>query len=105
MLDRVSPWIGLVSLGFAVAGLTKVTDMGIQRRMFRRWGWTDDNRRLVGSAEIVGAALVCARPTRRLGGAILATSSAVVLASELSHGEGPVGLPRLAMLLAAITAL
>ena len=100
-----SLWSYVLAGGFAFAGLTKLFENPLQRRLFRSLDWSEENMRLVGMAEVLGGALVLTRPTRRLGGAMLSTTSAAVLAAELTHGDAKLGLPRLAMLVAAITAL
>ena len=45
------------------------------------------------------------RPTRRLGGALVAAASACVLYSELRHGDSKLATSRALVLLAALSAL
>lgn len=101
---RSSTWFSLLGLAFAVAGLDKLFSLRGYQRMFDRLGWTEEGMRLIGVAELSGGLLVTCPWTRRLGGAVLAATSAAVLASELNHEDGELALPRLAVLAAALTA-
>lgn len=98
-------WFSLLGLGFAVAGTDKVFSQRGYEGMFRNWGWTEDQMRALGAAEIVGGLLVAPRATRILGAALLIAASSAVLSEELRHGESRHATPRFALLLAAATAL
>lgn len=100
-----SRWFALLGLGFAVAGGDKLLGQRGYERMFRRLGWSDDVMRLIGAAELTGGALVGTDSARRLGGTILALSSAAMLVAELSQDESDLALPRFGLLLASLTAL
>lgn len=92
----------LLGLGFIGAGAGKLGNQHGYHRLFRRWGWSTREMRLVGAAEIVGGLLVATPPTRKLGGTILTAVSATVLAAELRHGDGELGGARAMLLLAAL---
>ncbi len=98
-------WFPLLALGFAVAGADKLFGQRGYRVMFRHWGWSERRMRGVGALETLGGALLLARTTRPLGGAMLVATCAGVLQAELRHGEARHGVPRLGLLLAAATAL
>lgn len=93
----------LLGMGFAAAGSGKLGDQRGYRRLFRRWGWSEREMRLVGVAEIAGGLLVANPPTRKLGGAILALTSGTVLSAELRHSDGEMAAARAALLLAALS--
>lgn len=96
-------WFPALGAAFAVAGADKMIGNRGYGRMFRHLGWSSAGKRAVAVAELAGGALLAARSTRRLGGAVLAATSAAVLASEVRHGDGRLALPRAALLLAALT--
>ncbi len=100
-----SLWFSILGLGFAVAGTDKVFSQRGYEGMFRNWGWTEDQMRALGAAEIIGGLLVAPRATRVLGSALLIAASSAVLSEELRHGESRHAAPRLGLLLAAATAL
>jgi hypothetical protein len=76
-----------------------------QRRLFRSWGWPEDIMLIVGGLELGGAVLMSSRRTRSVGAATVAATSIAVLAAELEHGQEKLSNARLALLLAAATAL
>ncbi len=98
-------WYRLLSLGFGAAGYSKVMALEPQRRLFRSWGWPEDIMLIVGGLELGGAVLMSSRRTRHIGAATVAATSVAVLAAELEHGQQNLSSARLAMLLAAATAL
>lgn len=59
----------------------------------------------VAGAEAVGGVLMMPKPTRRLGGAIVALVSTVMLVSEVRHGDAKLAVSRGLVLLAGLTAL
>lgn len=99
-----SLWFPLLGLGFAVTGIDKLFGMARYRRAYKRLGWTDRQMRAVGAAEVAGAALVACPSSRMVGGAVLALASLKVLASELEQRDESLAVPRLALLVAALTA-
>ena len=105
MRNPMRPWFKLVSLGFGLAGFSKLMAMPPQRRLFRSWGWPEDVMLIVGGLELGGAVLMSGRRTRHLGAATVAATSVAVLSAELEHGQEGLTNARLAMLLAAVTAL
>ncbi len=61
--------------------------------------------RLLALVEVAGGVLMAPRLTRRLGGALVAAASAMVLGSELRDGETKLAGPRALVLLAGLSAL
>ena len=57
----------LLGLSFAFMGVLKLA--GLEQGMFRRWGLTPRQMRVVGVAETAGALMVARRETRTLGAA------------------------------------
>lgn len=94
----------LLALSFAAAGSGKVGDQPGYRQLFRRWGWSGREMRLVGLAEILGGLFVALPRTRKIGAAILSATSGTVLSAELRRGDGDLAAARGALLLAALTA-
>jgi len=102
-MDASRLWFPALGAAFAVAGADKIIGNRGYSRMFRHLGWSGTSKRVVATAEVVGGVLLAARSTRTLGSAVLAATSATVLASEVRHGDGKLALPRAALLLAALT--
>ena len=98
-------WFSLLGLVFALAGLSKLVGIRPQRALFAGWGWTDQSRQTVGALELAGASLLVTNATRGLGGLMLASTSAVLLATEGRHHNDVLVPPRAALLLGALTAL
>ncbi len=98
-------WFPALGAAFAVAGAEVLTGNRGYSRMFRHLGWSNGAKRAVAAAEIAGGALIALRGTRGLGGAVLAATSAAVLASEARHGDGKLAAPRALLLAAALTGL
>lgn len=105
IFGRPSLWYSLLGLGFAVAGIDKLFGLRSYERLFRHWGWSKGAMQWVGAGELAGGLLVADGRTRRLGGAVLAATSASVLGAEIQHGDRGLALPRLALLGAAVLAL
>ena len=95
------------ALGSAIvlAGGDKLAGDGSYKRMFRGLGWSQSDMRLVAMIELVGGALMIPRATRRLGGALVAVASAVVLHSELQDDQTSLAAPRALVLLTGLSAL
>lgn len=94
-----------LALGFAVAGFEKLMGGQPYQRVFRHLGWNRDQMRAVGIAEVSGAALLLCPCTRRLGGGLLAGTSAMVLRDELRHRDPHLAVPRAALMTAALAVL
>jgi len=97
-------WFPLLGLGFAIAGADKILGARGYEAMFERWA---------------GARRSCAwwaspnswegswyrRGQRRRGGLLLTVTSTAVLTKELNQQDTDLATPRLALLLASVTAL
>ena len=97
-------WFPALGIAFAVAGGEKLFAVGSYRRLPRDLGWPVSAMRAVGAGEVIGGALLSAKRTRQVGGAVLALSCAAMLGGELQHRQGSLALPRLGLLLASLTA-
>jgi VanZ family protein len=98
-------WFRLASLGFALAGFSKVMALPQQRRLFRSWGWPEDTMLIIGGLELGGALLMSSRRTRHIGAATVTAVSVAVLAAELEHGQTRLAPGRYAMIAAALTGI
>ncbi len=97
-------WQLAVGLGFAAAGISKIVAIPPQRRLFASWGWSEEDMRIIGAAELGGALLVATPALRRAGAALLTSTSVCIALAELRHQDDKLVTPRLAMLLAAVSA-
>ena len=97
--------VSMIGVGMAVAGADKLAGDRAYVRLYRHWGWSRQQMRLAGAAEVAGGTLITFRRTRRLGGAILAGASITQLTAELAHGDGGLAMARTGVLGAAIIAL
>ena len=70
-----------LEVSFAAMGVLKL--LGLETRMFRRWGMTPRQMRRIGLMETAGAFLVANEGTRPVAAAGLAAMSAMMLAIEL----------------------
>ncbi|WP_158747478.1 DoxX family protein [Acidisphaera sp. L21] len=86
----------------AVAGADKLTGNKGYARMFRHLEWSDNAMRAAAIAETAGGVLMIPPATRRLGGAIVAAVSTVVIASELQRGDSKLAAPRALVLLGGL---
>jgi hypothetical protein len=89
-----------LELSFALMGLLKL--LGLESRMFRRWGMSKRAMRRIGAVELGGAFLVANSGTRPIASAGLAAMSAMMLAVELRNRETELILPRVAVTLLAL---
>ena len=89
----------------AVAGADKLVGNRGYAGMFRHLGWSDEQMRAAAIAETVGGALMVPRSTRRLGGALVAAVSAIVLLSELERGDTKLAASRGLVLLSGLSAM
>jgi hypothetical protein len=94
-----------VGVSVALAGADKLLGDHAYERMFEHLGWSRSDMIRLGSAELLGGLLLAARPTRRLGGAIVLTASLVVLAAEIRRGQMGLAASRAGVILAALGAL
>ena len=89
----------------AIAGADKLIGNRGYADMFRHLGWSDDETRAAAAAEMVGGLLMIPRSTRRIGGALVAAVSAVVILSELNNGDTKLAAPRGIVLLSGLVAM
>ena len=96
--------LALLEVSFALSGLLKL--LGLEARLFQRWGLSTRQMRRIGLMETAGALLVANERTRPIGATGLAAISALMLGAELRHREAELVLPRLVITgLAASVAL
>lgn len=89
----------------ALAGGDKLTGVRGYKEMFRRLGWPESGMQVAAAAELAGGLLMMPRATRPLGGALVAATSAAVLATEVGHGDANLALPRSVIMLLAFAAV
>lgn len=89
-----------LEISFAAMGVLKL--LGLETRLFRRWGMTPRQMRRIGMVETAGAFLVANEGTRPIGAAGLAAISAMMLAVELRNREAELILPRLVVTVLAL---
>lgn len=89
----------------ALAGGDKLVGMRAYEGMFNHLGWSPDDMHAAALAEMAGGLLMIPPSTRRIGGVLVAATSATVLASEVSHGATKLALPRGMILLLALAAV
>ena len=104
-MSRRSYLFPLLGLSFIVAGADKLLGNQSYERLFKHLDFSEDEMRLVATGEVAGGVLVALPPTRRLGGAVLAATSAVVLTRELQRQDSRLALPRFGLMVAALAAL
>ncbi len=92
----------IVGLGFAAAGISKMLAVEPQRRLFKSWGWSENDMRLMGASEVAGAAMLMTRPLTSIGSALLAANSICLALTEFRHHSDRLVTPRLGMLAAAV---
>ncbi len=88
----------------ALAGGDKLSGMRAYEGMFRHLGWSHDDMQAAAVAEVAGGLMMMPRSTRRIGGMLVAATSATVLVSEIRHGDTKLALPRGLILLIALAA-
>ena len=89
----------VLGMSFAFMGVLKL--LGLETGMFRRWGMSPGQMKVVGVVETAGAMMVASRQTRPLGAAGLAALSAIMLVIEARNGEAELVVPRLGLLVMA----
>ncbi len=94
----------LLGAAFAVAGADKLMGNERYEDMFDDLGWSPEGMNAVAAAEVAGGLMLGLRGTRRIGAALLAGTSAAVLASEVKNHESALAGPRALLLAAALLA-
>ena len=89
----------------ALAGADKLVGNRGYAGLFRHLGWSHEEMRAAAITETVGGLLMVPRSTRRIGGAMVAAVSALVLLSELREGDTKLAASRSLVLLSALGAL
>ena len=89
----------------ALAGADKLVGNRGYKGMFRHLGWSENQMEAAAVAEVAGGLLMVPRSTRRIGGAIVAAVSAVIIISEVSEGDMKLAGPRGLVLLSALAAM
>lgn len=89
----------------ALAGGDKLAGLRGYQDMFRHLGWSDSAMKAAAAAELAGGLLMVPRATRPLGGALVAATSAAVLAAEVGRGDSKLALPRSLIMLLAFAAV
>ena len=69
--------------------------VGLERRLFKRWGMSSRSMKRIGLIETAGAVMVARPETRPIGAAGLAAISALLLVVELKNRETELVIPRL----------
>jgi hypothetical protein len=104
--DRIMPNLyPIIGAAVALAGGDKLAGNKDYSSMFRSLGWSKFDMQAAAAAEIAGGALMLPERTRRIGGAILAVTSAAVLLGEVHAREPKLAVPRALLLLAGVAAL
>ncbi len=83
----------LLEMSFAFMGVLKL--LGLERRLFKRWGMSSRSMKRIGVVETAGALMVAKPETRALGAAGLTAISVLLLAVELRNRETELVIPRL----------
>ena len=98
-------WKSAVAVAFASAGVAKLVGVEPERALFASWGWKEDDMRVMGAAELAGAALLVTPSLSFLGGLLLAATSTCIATAELRHGNDRLVTPRLGLLAAAASTM
>jgi putative oxidoreductase len=93
-------WVGtvLAAAVFLAAAAAKLSGQPQAVDNFHKWGFSDDFRLFVGSAELVGAIGLLIPATATLAGTGLAVIMFGAIFTHLAHGEGPMFLIPLVLL-------
>ncbi len=95
----------LLGLAVAMAGYDKLSGDRAYRQVFRELDWSESEMQAAAAAEVAGGIMMVPRFSRRLGGALVAATSATVLSSELERGDDRLAAYRGIVLLAGLAAL
>jgi hypothetical protein len=99
-----STFFAALGVAVALAGGDKLAGVRGYRDMFRHLGWSESEMRAAAAGELAGGLLMIPRATRALGGAVVAATSAAVLAAEVNHGDTRLALPRSLIMICALIA-
>ena len=105
MSRRPGIWKAATAATFAAAGIAKLIPIERERALFRSWGWREEDMRIIGAAELGGAAMLVTPSLSFLGGLLLAATSTCIASAELRHGDTALLTPRLGLLAAASSTL
>jgi hypothetical protein len=97
--------IPMAGAAVALAGADKLVGNRSYAGLFRHLGWSEGEMQAAATAELVGGLLMVPRSTRRIGGAMVAAASAMILASEMKHGDGKLAASRAMVLFAGAAAM
>ena len=97
--------VPLAGAAVALAGGDKLAGIGGYDKLPKQIGWSRGAMRFAAAVETAGGVLMVLRSTRRLGGAVVAGVSALLLASEVQAGATELAVPRGLVLLAGLLAL
>lgn len=100
---RPSLWDIAVAVTFASAGIAKLVPARSEETLFKSWGWTRRDMQTIGTAELLGAALLTTRATKKAGAALLSATSVCILTTELRHKNDALVTPRAGLLAAALS--
>jgi hypothetical protein len=100
--DTMASPYPIIGASIALAGADKLSGGRGYESLFHHLGWTEDQMHRLGAAELLGGLLMTARPTRRLGAAVVLAASAAVLLAELEKGDFKLAVSRAGVLLAAL---
>ncbi len=102
---RPGLWKTAVAVAFASAGIAKLVGIEQERGLFASWGWSEDDMRIIGAAELGGAAMLVTPSLAFLGGLLLAATSTCIATSEIRHKNDRLVTPRLGLLAAAASTM
>ncbi|QNT78660.1 DoxX family protein [Entomobacter blattae] len=83
----------VVTLAYAGCGAAKLAGQASLREKFFNWGWKTKDMKIMGAAEVAGAALLTLKPTRKLGCLILGAASICKIIASLTHSSPKDALP------------
>lgn len=95
----------IIGAAVALAGGDKLAGNKAYAGMFHDIGWSKFDMRAAAAAEVAAGAMMIVPGTRRIGGALLAATSAAVLMGEVQANAPKLAAPRAALLLAGLAAL
>ncbi len=102
---RPGLWKTAVALAFAAAGIAKLANIESERKLFRSWGWSEDDMHIIGATELGGAVLLVTPSLSFLGGLLLAATSTCIASAELRHKNDKLLTPRLGLLAASVSTM
>ena len=94
-----------LGLAIAVAGADKLAGDQSYRDLFSHLGMTPRQLQAEAAAELAGGLLMATRANRRLGGAVVAGASSVMLSREIRAGDTNLALARGMVMLVGLAAL